>query len=100
MDPEKEAEDWEFDETKTLRAMLRLYVKKLENEKNADKSQFVTREEFCQVAVAFINCLDRIVRHDEKLLCCVDRLTGHVEMMTHEIAALKNKLADLGDAEN
>lgn len=84
--------EWEIDDMRTALRIMQLHMRQLDLLKEQDRRRFVTREEVCKLAESFSSCLDRSVRQIERMLECMERLSGCVSDLTDEVISMREKL--------
>jgi len=83
--------EWKLDEMRTLAAMLRVLILRLDRLTRQDKSEWVSRREYQRVVGQIITCLERQCEQSERMLGCVDTLTAAVDKLTSVVIELQKR---------
>ena len=83
--------EWKLDETRTLAAMLRVVILRLDRLARQDRSQWVSRREYQEVVNQIVTCLHQQCDQSERVLDCIDTLATAVDKMASAVIDLQNR---------
>lgn len=83
--------EWKLDETRTLAAMLRVVILRLDRLMRQDRSRWVSRKEYQEVVSQILGCLQRQCEQSERVLDCIDTLAMSVDKLASAVIDLQNR---------
>lgn len=83
--------EWKLDETRTLAAMLRVVILRLNRLMREDRSRWVNRKEYQEVVNQIVTCLERQCEQSERVLDCIDTLSIAVDKLASAVIDLQNR---------
>lgn len=83
--------EWKLDETRTLTAMLRAAILRLDRLTRQDRGQWISRREYQKVVSQVIACLQQQCDQSERILDCIDTLASAVDKLANVVIDLQNR---------